>query len=519
MRWMLRVSMLFLVLGTAHSLSAAQDGWKSLFDGKTLDGWDGNPKFWSIQDGAITGQTTKDNPTRGNTFIIWRKGEPADFELKAEYRIFGGNSGIQYRSFETKAKWVIGGYQADMDAGRTWAGTNYGEKYRGVLSKRGEKSEIDENGKRKVVGKVGDAKELRSKIKHEDWNEYHIIARGNHLVQKINGLVMSELIDNDKKARASGLLALQLHAGPPMKIQFRNIRLKRIAGGGEKGATGGATKKVVFVAGRRSHGNGSHEHRAGCMLLAKRIGALPGYNAVVVTEGWPQDEGVFDGASAVIFYTDGGGRHYVNKHLDSFDVVMKKGVGLGTVHYGVEVPKGASGDKLLEWTGGYFEAHWSVNPHWTASFEKFPDHAVARGLKPFKINDEWYYHMRFREGMKGVTPILTAMPGPETLRRKNGAHSGNPHVRAAVLERKEQQHVAWVATRSGGGRGFGFTGGHFHRNWKNDNFRRMVLNAVVWIARGEVPAGGVASGTPDDKEMQANQDKHGKLDSRIFSYP
>ncbi len=279
------------------------------------------------------------------------------------------------------------------------------------------------------------------------------------------------------------------------------------------------TKKIVFIAGGRSHANGSHEHRAGCMLLAKRIGALPGYNAVVVTEGWPEDETVFEGASAVIFYTDGGGGHYVNKRLDSFDALMKKGVGLGTVHYGVEVPKGRAGNKFLEWTGGYFETDWSVNPVWTANFESFPKHPVAHGLKPFEIHDEWYYHMRFRKKMEGVTPILSALPGADSLKRKDGSHSGNPGVRAAVLQRKEKQHVAWVATRPKGGRGFGFTGGHFHHVWQNDNVRRMVLNGIVWIAGGEVPTGGVFSDTPDDKEMDANQDKHGKLDKRVFTYP
>lgn len=277
-------------------------------------------------------------------------------------------------------------------------------------------------------------------------------------------------------------------------------------------------KKVVFVAGRRSHGPGKHEHRAGCILLAKRLARF-GVDAVVATEGWPENEKIFDDADAVVIFCTGGGGHLLNKRLDAFDAIMKRGVGLGTIHYGVETTRGKAGDKFIEWQGGFFEPHWSVNPHWTARFEKFVEHPVTRGLKPFEINDEWYYHMRFRNGMKGVTPILTALPPKSSLERKDGPHSGNPFVRRAVLERKEPQHVCWVSVREGGGRGFGFTGAHNHANWKDDNFRRTVLNAIVWIAKGELPEGGVPSATPDAEEIDANQDKHGDLGGkRLFEF-
>jgi len=189
-------------------------------------------------------------------------------------------------------------------------------------------------------------------------------------------------------------------------------------------------------------------------------------------------------------------------HAEEFDKLMDKGVGLVCIHYAVEVPKGEPGERFVDWLGGYFEPHWSVNPHWKANFDELPEHPITRGVKPFTVNDEWYYHMRFRDEMKGVTPILTDLPPKETLSRRDGAHSGNPHVRAAVLERNEPQHVAWATEREDGGRAFGFTGGHFHRNWGDDNFRRLVLNAIAWTAGADVPKGGVESSvTADDLEQ------------------
>ena len=167
-----------------------------------------------------------------------------------------------------------------------------------------------------------------------------------------------------------------------------------------------ADKKVVFVAGAKSHGYFSHEHIAGSKLLAKHLDeANVGLKSVVVTDnGYPKDPNVFKGAAAVVVYCDGGGRHLLNAHLKEFDQIMKRGVGLACIHYGVEVPKGAPGDYFLKWIGGYFETNWSVNPHWTADFKLFPNHPVSSGVKPFAINDEWYYHMRFRENMNGANP-------------------------------------------------------------------------------------------------------------------
>lgn len=497
-----------------------EPGFHSIFDGKSLKNWDGDPQFWRVEDGAITGQTTPDNPTKGNTFIIWTGGEVGDFELKLEYRIVGGNSGIQYRSFRLENaadRWRIGGYQADLEAGERYSGICYGEQFRGILADRGQKTVIEENGKPRVVGSVGNSEEIAKAIKKEDWNEYHIIARGFHFVQKINGVTTCELTDEDADVRRDkGLLALQLHAGPPMKVQFRKIRLKTLeaeqhgntetsAGVAPSSAT--RKKKVVLIAGKPSHGYGAHEHRAGCLLLAKALNesGLP-VAAEVVTGGWPQDASVLDDADSIVIYADGGGGHPFNAHLDELNQLMKKGVGLVCIHYAVEVPKGASGDAFLEWTGGYFETNWSVNPHWTAQFKHLPKHPIANGVKPFSINDEWYYHMRFRENMEGVTPILSDLPPEETLKRPDGSHSNNPFVRKAVLEERQSQHTAWTRERPDGGRGFGFTGGHVHWNWGHDQFRKLVLNAIVWTAGLEVPVEGVPSKRLTVEDLMANQD-------------
>lgn len=493
----------------------AEDGFVPIFDGKTLDGWDGNPAFWSVEDGAITGQTTAENPTKGNTFLIYRGSEVGNFELKFEYKLIGGNSGVQYRSFEVdpkESKWVVGGYQADFESGKRYSGILYGERFRGILADRGQKTELTrEDGKFKVnvIASVGDSDAIQKKIKSEDWNEYTVVADGFHFTHKINGVLTSECIDNDaEERRATGILALQVHAGPPMKVQFRNIRLKKLPAEKAVSADKADGKKVVFLAGKPSHGYGSHEHYAGCLLLANSLKeAMPEYDVKVFRQGWPE-EGVeaLKDADTVVVYCDGGERHLLNPHLKEFDQLMDQGVGLVCLHYGVETPKGEPGDAFLEWMGGYFEADWSVNPHWDAEFKSFPDHPISRGVEPFTINDEWYYHMRFRDGMKGVTPILSAHPPETTLRRPDGPHSGNPAVRKAVAN-NEIQHVAWASERDGGGRGFGFTGGHFHWNWGQQDFRTAVLNAIVWTAHGTVPENGVKTDDPSRSQLEENQDE------------
>jgi hypothetical protein len=228
------ITILF-VTALSFQAIAEEKGFEKIFDGKTLEGWDGNPKFWSVKDGAITGQTTKDNPTKGNTFIIWKAGTTKNFILELEYKITAGNSGIQYRSFKKGGEndgWRIGGYQADFEAGDRYSGICYGEAFRGILSDRGFHTTLTLNDKGKLqkkAEKFGDPKEIGKAVKKGEWNKYRIVAEKFHFVHYINDVKTMVLVDNDEKARrADGLLALQLHQGPPMTVQFRNIRIKHL---------------------------------------------------------------------------------------------------------------------------------------------------------------------------------------------------------------------------------------------------------------------------------------------------
>jgi type 1 glutamine amidotransferase len=261
------------------------------------------------------------------------------------------------------------------------------------------------------------------------------------------------------------------------------------------GLSGAEKKSVVLIAGKPSHGPGQHEHNAGVLLFKKCLEQGAGGAVEVrhfLNSEWPGAE-VLGKADTILFYADGQGGHPAlqGDHLQQLGKEMARGCGLVCVHYAVEPTLENGNKEFLDWLGGCFEIHYSVNPHWEANFKTLPDHPVSRGVKPFGTLDEWYYHMRFRKGMKGVTPILTDLPPVESLSRPDGHHSGNPEVRAAVLERKEPQHVAWASERENGGRAFGFTGGHFHKGWGHPEQRKLVLNAILWTAKAEVPVEGL----------------------------
>jgi hypothetical protein len=296
-----------------------------------------------------------------------------------------------------------------------------------------------------------------------------------------------------------------------------------------------AKRQVLLIAGKPSHGPGQHEHNAGVQLLAKCLkeGAADKVDVQLSLNGqWPEDAALSK-ADTIVIYSDGGNGHPALPHLAQLDSAMKRGCGIVCLHYAVEPafqkvgwpepengpdgkpvkqtpPPGRSSDgagskEFLQWLGGYFEQFWSVNPHWEANFKAFPKHPISNGVKPFSTNDEWYYHMRFRPGMQRVTPILSDVPPKSTTERGEGSHGGNPEQKREVLEELKPQHVAWAVDREDGGRGFGFTGGHFHKGWGNDDQRRLVLNAILWTAKAEVPEQGVASKVSEE-ELQANLD-------------
>ncbi|WOO43733.1 DUF1080 domain-containing protein [Rubellicoccus peritrichatus] len=491
-----------VVLSCSVAIQASTD-FVSIFDGKSLNGWTGDPRFWRVEDGAIVGQTTAKNPTKENTFLIWEGAEPADFELKVDFKISNHNSGIQYRSFPIEGKpWVVGGYQADLSADNKWTGAAYGEKYKNLLAKRGEKTVVGATEKdRQVAAQLGDGEEILSHINKDGWDTYHIIARGNQCIQMINGVITAEFSESEKDRLKNGVIALQLHAGPPMEVRFRNIMLRTLEPE--------AKKEILFLAGKKSHGYNAHEHKAGCHLLARSLNES-GLDVIaqVTTEGtWPEPWIGYEKPDAIVMYCDGLKGHIANKHQERIQMLVDSGIGVSCLHFAVEVVPEDLGPQFLDWIGGYFEIGWSVNPHWTAEFEFFPDHPITNGVKPFSIRDEWYYHMRFQPDMENVTPILTALPPLRSLtsRSKDKDRGSNPAVMAEV-EAGIPQVVAWAYDRPEGGRGFGFTGGHFHQNWKNDDFRKLVLNALVWTAQAEVPESGVNSRTPSERDMELNQD-------------
>ena len=278
---------------------------------------------------------------------------------------------------------------------------------------------------------------------------------------------------------------------------------------------GATDRKLVLIAGGPSHGPGEHEHRAGCLLFQKCLAGIPGLKTVVYDNGWPtlqrdgrtvDNNAALDDADAIVIYSDGGGNHpaLVRDLLAVLRCLINRGVGFGCIHYATEPTKEKGEAEFIDWIGGAFETDWSVNPVWQGEFKQLPVHEVTRGVKPFTTRDEWYFHLRFRPNLDGITPILTAIPPASTMTRPDGDHSGNPAVRAAVA-RGDAQIMMWVRERPDGGRGFGFTGGHYQTGWKNDDQRKLMLNTLLWVARVPVPERGVMSEV-SDADLTANLD-------------
>jgi len=265
-----------------------------------------------------------------------------------------------------------------------------------------------------------------------------------------------------------------------------------------------APKNIVFIAGGRSHGSGEHEFRAGCMLLAKALNEQSGLNvkATVAGPDWPKNKKPLEEADAIVIYADG--TSGIAGQWEFLDRLAKKGVGMMFMHYAVH-PNKEQGEKYFRpWIGGAMETGWSVNPHWFADMQANGDHPVSRGVPAsVEVLDELYYNMRFLEDRSKVLDLVTAVPTRERMRRY--INLWNKH---GVEGLGKQQTVMWGYERPNGGRGVGFTGGHYHYCWAVDGFRTAVLNAIVWTAGLEIPKGGVTSKPVTESELNANLDEY-----------
>lgn len=262
-------------------------------------------------------------------------------------------------------------------------------------------------------------------------------------------------------------------------------------------------KRIVLIAGRASHGPGDHEFRAGTMLLQKALASVPNLRVDVYTNGWPtttvdgntvDDDAALDGADAILIYADGGNGHPAiqKDRMNVIDRLASQGVGLAFAHYGVEVPVGPAGDAMHRWLGGFYETNYSVNPMWSPEFASFPDHPIARGVGAFSNRDEWYFNMRWtgdEAARARITPILVATPSDE-VRRGPYVHPSGPYEHI-IADSGREETMMWAYERADGGRSVGFTGGHTHTHWGDVNQRRVMLNALLWVAGIDVPEGGV----------------------------
>lgn len=262
------------------------------------------------------------------------------------------------------------------------------------------------------------------------------------------------------------------------------------------------TKKLLIIAGRPSHPPLMHEFRAGCLLLQRCLAGVKGLSVEVHTNGWVADDKLLETADAVFIYADGGPKHpaVVDNHLELLRKQIARGMGFGCAHYAVEVPPNQGGEEFKSWIGGHYEHAFSVNPIWDPEYKNLPRHPITRGVKPFSTKDEWYFNMRFSEQNVGLAPILVAKPS-DAVRDGPYVHPKGPyeHIQAA---KGRDEVMMWAIERQDGGRGFGFTGGHFHLNWGNDNQRKIVLNALLWVSGVEVPPNGVESKVTQEELMQ-----------------
>ena len=303
---------------------------------------------------------------------------------------------------------------------------------------------------------------------------------GEHPWERVVVPIPGELIQDGRLK-----VAFRPHEGPNATVSELWLLERTLP------ARGNSTEektRVEFLAGEASHGQATHAHHASLSYLAETLQKNVEGVRTDVHQGWPDDRSVLQRADALVISSDAG--KLIQNNIEQFRKLVDAGTGIACIHYTLDVQKEPVVEAMLKAIGGYYKQHWSVNPMWTADFTELPDHPITRGVEPFKVRDEWYFHMKFRKDMEGVTPILTAIPPDKAREGPDGPHSSNPHVRS---RKGMPEHLAWAARRPGGGRGFGFTGLHTHWKLVHENYRTVLLNAFLWIAGEEVPEGGVPS--------------------------
>jgi trehalose utilization protein len=295
-----------------------------------------------------------------------------------------------------------------------------------------------------------------------------------------------------------------------LSVSFRFI-LSLVFGFVATGQLLADTTNILFLAGPRSHASGDHEFRAGCLLLAKALNEQSGLDVkATVISGWPKDESVFDNVDAVVIYSDA--TKVVEHGWEKTDQLAKSGVGLMFMHYAVH-PSPEMGEKYFRpWIGAAMEDNYSVNPHWVADLRALPDHPISNGVpESVEAFDEFYYAMRFQKDRDKVLDLVTAIPTKTRMKRIINMWTNN-----GVTGINKEQSLMWGVERKDGGRGVGFVGGHYHRNWANDGFRKIVLNAIVWVAGADVPTEGVKSDPVSEDQLNQNLDVYpGKENPRV----
>jgi hypothetical protein len=266
-------------------------------------------------------------------------------------------------------------------------------------------------------------------------------------------------------------------------------------------------RKLILIAGKPSHPPRMHEYRAGMLLLQQCLADRDDINVEVHTGGWVEDEATLDDADAVVFFADGRAAHPFADadQRRRLEPLLERGLGLGCLHYAVELSPQPAVRRFTKWLGGTYEFGYSYNPFWEATFDSFPEHQITRGVEPFELRDEWYFNIRFDEDLTAgdsaaLTPILVARPS-DLVRNSPGGDSRTPYEHI-VADAGRAETLLWAVERPDGGRGFGFTGAHFHDNWGNDDFRKLILNALLWVAKVNVPESGVDSAlSPGDLDI------------------